>query len=48
MWRALNSAGRAWVVGAYLHHAGFAQVEVNDVSPDEDGDPMVVVTARKG
>ena len=44
LWTSLNEVGRAWVVGTYLHLAGFEEIVVKDLTPDGGGDPIFVVT----
>lgn len=47
-WLALDMAGRAALVGAYLREAGFADVEAHVLADGRVGDPLVAVEGRTG
>lgn len=46
VWRALDGAGHARLVAAYLAAAGFVDVDVTVLADGRRGDPMTAVTGR--
>jgi SAM-dependent methyltransferase len=46
IWRALDMAGQARLIGRYLADAGFAEVETQVLADGARSDPLVVVTGR--
>ena len=48
IWRALDDAGHAELVGRYLRHAGFAAIETHYLAEwvEDESDPMTAVVGR--
>lgn len=46
IWRALDMAGQAKLIAAYLEQAGFASIDTQVLADGARSDPLVVVTGR--
>ncbi len=47
IWQALGDEDHARLVGAYLQHAGFADIDAHLLVDGSSSDPMIAVTGRK-